>query len=68
MGGTAEALQSVRKDGVKLDANALLQHGLLADFLSHLLDVPRLGRNATPDWGGTDSVDTLATRLRGMLP
>lgn len=39
-------VHSPRAAGLKLDANALLQHGLLMDFLSGLLGVRCLGRSA----------------------
>lgn len=41
--GNGKRLQSVMQDDIKYDANELLQQGVLADFLSRILDVPCLG-------------------------
>jgi hypothetical protein len=42
--GTGQAIQSVKRAGVKQDANELLKLGALADFLSHILGVDCLGK------------------------
>jgi hypothetical protein len=44
LGSSATALQSPMLNGMKWDANKMLQEGILPDFISQILGIPCLGR------------------------